>query len=375
MKEVMIITNSEAGLYSFRRELIGALIASNYKVSIVTPKDAMNSYFGDAGCEMRYMKLNRTSTNPFHDIHILMKYFQLIRKRKPVVVLTYTIKPNIYGGLAAGLLNTNYIATITGLGTAVEYKGILQNITIFLYKLGLNKSSTVFFQNSFNQKFMLDKKIKIKDSRLIPGSGVNLDYFSYLQYPIEGKIKFFFISRVIKEKGIDQYLEAATYIKGKYDFVEFHILGGCSSDYKDLIQGMHDKGIINYHGIVEDVRAYYAVSSCTVHPSYYPEGMSNVLLESLASGRPIITTSRPGCGEIVDDGYNGYLVEEQNSKDLIKKIEKFIGLDIESRKKMGVYGRNKVEKEYSREIVVNEYLERIKSLDNSDDSESIVEGK
>ena len=159
----------------------------------------------------------------------------------------------------------------------------------------------------------------------------------------------------MKEKGIDQYLEAAKYIRNKYPNTRFHICGFCEEDYEDILKEYQNQGIIIYHGLLDDVRKILKITHCTIHPTYYPEGMSNVLLESCACARPIITTDRSGCKEIVDDGINGYIIKQKDSNDLIDKIEKFLNLDYEDKKLMGLYARNKVESEFDRNIVVNIY--------------------
>lgn len=216
-----------------------------------------------------------------------------------------------------------------------------------------------FFQNKENEEFIIKKKIISGNHRIIPGSGVNLDYYSLLDYPSDETINFLFIARVMKEKGIDQYLEAADYIKVKYPNTVFHILGFCEDAYEDKLKEMQAKDIIKYHGMQSDVRRFHKISHCTIHPTYYPEGMSNVLLESAASGRPVITTNRSGCREIVDNDVNGYIVLQQNSKDLIEKIDKFLSLDYKTKRQMGLAGRKKVVNEFDRKIVVYSYLEEI----------------
>lgn len=361
---VLIITNSLGGLYNFRRELILKLIDSDCKVSIVSPKHDMANFFIKKGCNLINSPIQRRGTNVIIDLKLLLSYIKIIKKNKPDVILTYTIKPNIYGGFACQLLKTPYIATITGLGTAVENPSILQKFLLFLYRLSLKKARYVFFQNETNLKFLTDYNIATHNNFLVPGSGVNLKHFNLLKYPNKSKIRFLFIGRVMKEKGIEHFLETATYIKKHYSNTEFHIIGRCEEDYLKKLKEMEEKNIIKYHGEQKDVREFHKISHCTIHPTYYPEGMSNVLLESAASGRPVITTNRSGCREIVDDGVNGYVVEQKNSQDLIAKVEKFLDLSHEQKKEMGLAGRKKVEREFDREIVVNAYLKAIKSADN-----------
>lgn len=188
---------------------------------------------------------------------------------------------------------------------------------------------------------------------------MNLDYYKAIEYPSNLSTEFVFISRVMKEKGIDQYLAAAKYIRNKYPNTKFHICGFCEEEYENKLKKLEEQDIIIYHGLVEDVREILKVTHCTVHPTYYPEGMSNVLLESCASARPIITTDRSGCKEIVDDGINGYIVKQQDTNDLINKIEIFINLEYEKKKELGVNARKKVEKEFDRKIVVKKYLSQL----------------
>ncbi|KYG59432.1 glycosyltransferase family 4 protein [Planococcus maritimus] len=356
--KVLILSNNDIGILKFRRELIQELTKKN-ETFIAIPEGNFNPKIRDLKSEIIDIPLSRRGMNPLNDFALFIKYFSLIKKINPDVVLTYTIKPNIYGGLAASLNKARYISNITGLGTAVEKNGFLQKITIFLYRLGLKQADTVFFQNKSNKNFFDEKKIVAINSRIIPGSGVNLDHYQVLKYPTTEKTVFLFIGRVIKEKGIDQYLEAAVYIKKKYQNVEFHILGAADEKYIKLLGEMSREGTVVYHGRKDDIREFHKISHCTIHPSYYPEGMSNVLLESAASGRPIITTNRPGCKEVVDDGVNGFIFKEVDTQDLIQKIEKFISLDYKSKKNMGLAGREKVEREFSRSIVVDEYLKAI----------------
>ncbi len=360
MKRVLILANHILGIYSFRRELVTRLINDGYEVYIAAPEHEKMSYFTDMGCKCIETPVNRRGTNPISDVKLLMNYFKIVSRVNPKIVLTYTIKPNIYGGLVSRVLGKPYIANITGLGTVVENKSALQSLTLFLYKFALKKANCIFFQNKANQNFFKNKNISVKKHRLIPGSGVNLEHFELLDYPNDKTIEFLFIARIMKEKGIDQYLEAAEQIKKKYPHTVFHILGNCDDEYIGKLKEMQDRGIILYHGRQDDVREFHKLAHCTIHPTYYPEGMSNVLLESAACGRPIITTDRAGCREIVDNEVTGFVVEQKNSQDLIEKIEKFLKLNQEDKKKMGLAGRRKVEKEFDRQIVIDAYINEIK---------------
>lgn len=361
MKQILILANNDIGLYKFRKELIEELLKQKYEVYISLPNGKFIHELINLGCNYIETNISRRGTNPVTDLKLMVKYRKIIMDIKPDVVLTYTIKPNVYGGIACELMNVPYIANITGLGSAVENQGIMQKITVILYKIAFYKLNCVFFQNKENMKFFIDKKIAIGKHKLIPGSGVNLNHFHILEYPSDETVEFVFISRIMKEKGIDQYLEAAQYIRSKYPNTRFHICGFCEEAYENKLKELQEKGIIEYHGMIRDVREIISQTHCIIHPTYYPEGMSNVLLESAASGRPLITTNRSGCREIVDDGINGFIVEQQNSKDLIEKIEKFLRITYEEKKKMGIEGRKKVEKEFDRCIVVKKYMMELKN--------------
>lgn len=360
-KKVLILVNHDVVIYNFRRELVEKLLADGYQVIISSPYGERIDDLVEMGCKYIEAKIERHGTNPLNELKLLSYYKKLMRDVKPDVVLTYTIKPNIYGGLAAKKYGIPYIANITGLGTAVENAGLMQKITIILYKIAFKKINRIFFQNIENQQFFIDNNIAINRHRLIPGSGVNLEHFYALDYPDNKTTEFVFISRIMREKGIDQYLEAAEYIRNKYSNTRFHICGFCEEAYEHKLKQLQDREIIFYHGMIRDVRKILKATHCTIHPTYYPEGLSNVLLESAASARPIITTDRAGCREVIENGVNGYIIDQKSSKDLIDKIEKFINLDYVSKKQMGLAGRNKVESEFDRQIVVDAYIEAIES--------------
>ncbi|KKE79855.1 glycosyltransferase family 1 protein [Bacilli bacterium] len=364
MKKVVILSNHHAYTYNFRKEIIQRLIDENFKVYVVLPYGEKVELLKKMGCEFINLPLDRRGMNPITDLKLLLNYYKIIKKVNPDAVFSYTVKPNIYGGIVCRFLNIPFFPNVTGLGSAVENESLIQKLLVHMYRFAYKKASCIFFQNKENKQFFENKKIVIKNSRIIPGSGVNTQFFSLIPYPSDKTIEFVFISRIMKEKGIDQYLQAAQYIRKKYPNTKFHVLGFCEEDYEPRLRELHDNGIIHYHGMQSDVREFHKISHCTIHPTYYPEGMSNVLLESSASGRPIITTNRSGCKEILDDGINGYIVEQKNSNDLIKKIEKFLALSYEEKKSMGLAGRLKVEKEFDREIVVNAYISELNRVIN-----------
>lgn len=363
--KILFEVNSGGGLYKFRAELIKQLISENHEVYVSLPIDKWTPAITEMGCICCEIIVDRHGKNPFKDFELIKTYKKLIKEIKPDIVFTYTIKPNSYGGMACASLGIPYVANITGLGTAIENGGVMQKIALTVYKYGLRKAQKVFFQNTENRDFLLSRGIVKGAYDLLPGSGVNLEKFRLLDYPNGDTVDFSFISRIMKEKGIDQYLEAAQIIRKRHPETRFHVCGFCEQAYEDRLRELENNGIIINHGLVSDITEIQKKSSCTIHPTYYPEGLSNVLLESAASGRPIITTDRSGCREVIDDGVNGFIVKQKDTEDLVRQIEKFLALPWEKRREMGLAGRAKVEKDFDRRIVVEKYmkeLEKIKSM-------------
>lgn len=362
---ILILTNSLSGLHSFRRELVERLCAEGFEVYISANDDPISEFFISLGCTCIKSEINRHGINPVTDAKLLLHYCRLLRKIKPHAVLSYTIKPNLYGGIACRLNGVPQLANITGLGSAFETPGLLQAFIVRLYRFALKRAECVFLQNKDNQDFCNSRRMIPARQRLLPGSGVNLERFLPLPYPGDDKTAFIFIGRIMRQKGIAEYLEAAKYIHEKYPQTEFHVLGRFEEDYSNQIDDMSKKGIVIYHSPVTEISPYLENIHCTVHPSFYPEGMSNVLLESCASARAIITTDKSGCREVVDDGVNGYIVQQQSLEDLIEKIERFINLPYEQKRAMGVAGRAKVEQHFDRKVVVNAYLDEIHTILNN----------
>lgn len=358
-KKVLILGNSHLVVFGFRGELIERLILEGYEVVVSFP----NGPFGDGkktsemyGCSFEEIAINRRGKNPFEEIKLIGQYYRLIKKQKPDIVLAYTVKCDVYGGIVCRLLRIPFIPNITGLGKGLAEKGIVQRFTIFLYKVATKKANCVFFQNEQDRQFFVDNKIKYKKSILLPGSGVNLDRFVPLPYPTGNRIIFIYVARVMKAKGIEEFLDAAREIRKSYDNVEFHICGYCEEDYKGVIEKEEKTGIVKYHGLVNNIGDFIGMSHCVVLPTFHPEGISNVLLEAAACARPIITTNRSGCKETVTNGVSGFLVRERDSQDLVDKMMQFIQLSYEQRVEMGLQGRKKVEDEFDRQIVVRSYL-------------------
>ncbi len=353
---ILILGNNDVGLYKFRRELLETLLKQKNEVFISLPGGPFVKDMTGMGCRFIETQIDRRGTNPVKDLALMKHYDAILKEIRPDVVLTYTIKPNVYGGMACRKNRIPCIANVTGLGSAVENGGLLGRITTFLYKLGLKKADTVFFQNQANLEYMLKNKVVKGNHELIPGSGVNLDRFPCFEYPDHDSVDFVYVGRMMKEKGFGLYIDAARALKEKYPQAAFHVCGSYEDDFREEVDDLITRNIIVYHGLVDDMKEIYRQIDCTIHPTYYPEGMSNVLLESLACGRPIITTDRPGCREIVEDGVNGFVVRQRDQEDLNEKVEKMILLDRETRRQMGLNGRRKVEEEFDRNIVVDHYL-------------------
>lgn len=356
MKRILFLVNHDVVIYNFRLEIVERFLSDGHEVHVSSPYGERIDALVELGCKYHEVHLSRHGMNPIKEMGLIQYYKKLIREVKPDIVFGFTIKPNIYGAIAARSCKVPFVANITGLGTAVENPGLAQKVSILLYKYAFTKVKKVFFQNTENQQFFVDHKIAVGKHDLLPGSGVNLERFCPLPYPDATTTEFVFISRIMKEKGIDQYLAAAEYITKKYPNTKFHICGFCEEEYEGRLEECVSNGSVIYHGMVRDVKEILKNTHCTIHPTYYPEGLSNVLLESSACARPIITTNRSGCREVIDDGINGYIVEQKNSEDLIKKIEAFLALPWETKKQMGLAGRKKVEDGFDRQIVVAKYV-------------------
>lgn len=361
--KVLVLANFGMGLYNFRREILEELINKGYEVIVSFPEDEYVPKLKKIGCKFVETQVDRRGTNPVKDLKLLLNYVKIIKQIKPNIVLTFTIKPNIYGGIACNLLKTPYITNITGLGTSIENKGILQKITLFLYKLGLKKASCVFFQNQSNKEFFLTNDLVSGKIRIIPGSGVNLAQHTFEGYPAnDNKLKFLFIGRIMKAKGIEELLEAAKIIKKKHPYTQFNLIGGMEENYLKKLRELENQNVIKYYGQQKDVHSFIKESHAIVLPSYH-EGLSNVLLESASTGRPVLASRVPGCSETFDEDITGIGFEVKNVKSLVGAIEKFISLPYKSKVEMGKAGRAKVEKEFDRRIVIDSYLDEISKID------------
>lgn len=363
--KIMILANDTTYIYNLRDEIIEHFASEGHEVVIVAKILLFADELKAMGCRLIDMETNRRGTNPISDLGLLARYKKILRAEKPDLALTYNIKPNAYGGIACRQTKTHYFPNITGLGKAVECPGPLQKISIILYKAGVAGADCVFFQNKANREFFKKHRMLKKDcnTSMLPGSGVNLKRHKLMEYPEGDKINFLFIARVMEEKGIDYYLNAAKRTYEKYKNVMFHICGYCDDEkYLELLKEAEKGGYITYHGEQKDLNPFFEMAHCIVHPSHYPEGMSNVLLEAAAHGRPIIATDRPGCRETVDDRKTGFLIPIKDEDTLVAAIDEFINMTPEARRDMGLAGRAKMEREFDRQTVVAAYTEEMEKL-------------
>lgn len=365
MKPIALLNCHGDDVFCFRREIIEALVEKGCRVILSCPEHPRLDYFRNKeGIIIEDIQIDRRGTNPLKDIKLIWDYIRLFRKYRPAYICAFTIKPNIYGSIAADLLGIPHINNITGIGSGYKNGGFVKKIVISLYKIALRKSQMVFFQNKENQQMALTTEMISNKSRhqVIPGSGVNLERFAYKEKDDSKKVVFNYIGRVMKDKRIDDYLKTASVIKKKYPQTVFNILGFIEKDewyYETALKSLEKKGIVHYCGNVDDVRPYIYASDAIIHPSTYGEGISNVLLETAACGRVCITTNTEGCRDCVDDGFSGYIYEPGNIDQLVNRIEAFISLSSEQRKRMGMAGRKKAEKEFDRRLVVESYLKEL----------------
>ena len=364
--KILILANDTTYVYNLRDEIIKRLVADGHEVVVVANILLFEEELKAIGCRLVNVETNRHGTNPFADLGLLSRYKKILRAEKPDIVYTYNIKPNAYGGIACRRTKTRYFSNITGLGKAVEYPGIVQKISIILYKIGVAGADCIFFQNEANREFFKTHKMLKKGcrERLLPGSGVNIQRHAAMEYPPDGeKINFLFVARIMKEKGIDIYLNAAKRIYENHKNVVFNICGYCDDEnYLELLKEAEKIGYIVYHGEQKDLKPFFEAAHCVAHPSYYPEGMSNVLLEAAAHARPVIATDRAGCRETVDDGKTGFVVPVKDEDAFVDALEKIINMSWEERRDMGLAGRKKIEREFDRKLVVEAYIEETEKI-------------
>lgn len=368
-KRILIICNCSSGLNDFRGMLIDTLISSKNDVwAVVPPSDLKEEIFAEEqliarGCRLIKAAVDRRGTNPLADLKLFFTYKKVIKKVNPNMVMTYTIKPNVYGGVACRLLKVPYAVNITGLGTAFEGGGVLKRIVTIMNRVGCKGAKIVFFENEANRQLFIKEKIVEKNqTHCLNGAGVDLEKFQVCDYPEGNTIRFLFMGRVMAEKGIDELFWAMHRLVKDGIKCELDVLGGYEEDYKEKINLYENEGWLHFHGYQKDVRPFIEKSHCFVLPSWH-EGMANTNLESAASGRPVITSNIPGCLEAVIDGETGFLIERKNKYDLYEKMKKFLNLSYSERKEMGLKGRKHMESIFDKKIVVEETLKYMGMID------------
>ncbi len=371
MKTVMIVVNTSWNIYNFRLNLMKALRYNGFRVIALAPRDNYSVKLQEEGFEWVELPFDNSSINPIKELMQIGYFHNIYKKIKPNILLHYTIKPNIYGTLAAKILNIPVINNVSGLGTVFLNNTISSRIAKQLYKFSFRYVNKVFFQNDDDLSlFVRNGLVASRYTDRIPGSGIDIDSFKSHDNVLMEKqeIVFLFVARLIREKGIEEYIEAIKMIKDiSLDRpVKFQIIGDLypsnpSAIQEKTLKGWIEDGLIEYFGYQDDVKSFIEKSSCVVLPSYR-EGLSKSLLEAASMERPIITTNVSGCREVVDDGVNGYLCEVQDSYSLRNQLLKMIELTPTERENMGKRGRRKVINEFSDERVIEKYLDSIHTI-------------
>lgn len=363
-KKILISINTSWNVFNFRKNLVRSFIDSGYEVHILAPKDSFSHKLVQLGCVFHPLKMENKGNNPIKDLFLLNSYYQNLSKIKPNIALFFTIKPNIYGSLAATKLGIPFINNVTGLGTAFLHKGLINKIAKQLYKLAFRRSSLVFFQNEDDQNLFSETGIISQQvTDILPGSGINLDDFKPV--PLPEKTTFYFISRLLYDKGVQELIDACIHLKEKYgNKFEMNIVGKEETSQNlgiplEKIKDLESRGILKYHGSSNNIQEHICKASVVVLPSYR-EGTSRVLLESSAMARPLITTDVPGCKGLINN--NGWLCDSKSSKSLITVLEKAIITPKEKLENLGKNSRKLAESTYDEKIVINKYSTAIQHL-------------
>lgn len=357
--QILILANHSGGLYDFRKDLIAEL-KTHASVAVAVPHNDRWDELNGLADRVIELPVDRRGMNPLHDGKLFRQYRAILGEIKPDLVLTYTIKPNIYGGLACRMAHIPYAVNITGLGSAIENGGWLKKFVLALYRPALKGARVVFFENAGNRDTLVATGVVPKGRDVVlHGAGVNLEDYPCQPYPQEGPVHFLFVGRVMHEKGVDELFAAAKRMKQQYgEQVEFHMVGSFEEAYKPVMDQLEQAGVVKYHGYQSDMKPFYAMAGCVVLPSYH-EGMSNVLLEAAASGRPLITSDIPGCREAVENGVSGYLCPAKDADALYEAMRRFAALSVEQRSQMGRCGRERMEQQFSKTAVVAETIKQL----------------
>ena len=367
--KVAITINTSWNIYNFRLGLVRALLAEGHQVIAIASLDSYSEKLQFEGCDFIPIEIQNTGTNPIREFKLYRQLKRIYNQHKPDVILHYTVKPNIYGSIAANTLGIPVINNVSGLGTVFLNEGLTSSIAKKLYSRAFKNVDLVFFQNRDDRETFL-KYILIPNLKtdILPGSGINLDQFTYQKISTEKSKVFLMIARLLIDKGVNEYIRAAEIVKKKYPNVKFQLLGKIDEEHtrgvpKKTIDIAMQKNLIEYLGEVDDVKPFIQSSSCVVLPSYR-EGTPRTLLEAAAMGRPVVTTDVPGCREVVIDGISGFLCKVKDPNDLAEKISTIQELSTQELNNMGKEGRNLIERKFDEQIVINQYLNHVSYIKN-----------
>lgn len=371
-KKIVISVNTAWNVCNFRAGLVRALAQQGYDVLVMAGDDDYSPQLASLGCHFKRLPVDHHGTNASHDLALLVKYWRVLQSVQPLAYLGFTIKPNVYGSIAASGLGIPVINNVAGLGTTFMHGTVLTKVVKQLYRLSLRRSSRVFFQNRDDRQLFLDAGLARECvTEVLPGSGIDLNHFHPLPLPALDRrcFRFLLISRMLKDKGIEEYAAAARLVRQHVPSVEFQLLGGIDPANPNAIPAERIReweaaGLVRYLDKVDDVRPYLGEADCIVLPSYR-EGVPHSLLEAAATGRPIIATDVAGCKDIVDDNGNGFLCRVKNVADLADKMIRMATLPPEQRMRMGETGRAKVVREFDEAIVVRRYLKAILQIESA----------
>lgn len=361
-KRILFVGNHDSGIYNFRKELIQALLDENYIVAVATPYGNKIELLTNMGCIFFDLPINRHGKKIKEELKLIGEIKKCIKHFKPNIILSYTIKPNIYSGLIASLYKIPFIPTITGLGVPFQKKSFLRIILTKLYQIAFHKASIVFFQNSENLQFFINNRILKSNYLLVNGSGVNLKEHPYEEYPSKNikEINLLFIGRIMKDKGIIELLGAMNLIAKTHPHVKLGLLGFYEEDGENLLNGLNSENTV-YYGVTDNVHEYIKNSHAVILPSYH-EGMANVLLEAAAAGRPVLASNIPGCLETFDENITGMGFNPHDEKSIANCIKKFVSLSYSEKRMFGINGNKKMQTEFNRTIIVDSYMRQIQKF-------------
>lgn len=358
MKKILIITNHSYMFWQFRKELVEEL-QKHFEIAISTPLVGHEEDLAAIGCKIIPTDVQRRSVNPMTDLRLFCTYMNMLRKEQPDMVITYSIKPNVYAGCACQILKIPYYINVQGLGTAFQKKKMAYLVSL-LYKIACRKAKTVFFENEENALLFRSKKITFAEQQtMLAGAGVNLQHYEYVALKKSETVHFLYLGRIMKEKGMDELFQAIRELHAEYGSrVVLDLVGFFEDSYKDEVEQLISEGIVNFYGFQEDPRPFYEKADCIVLPSYH-EGMSNVLLEAAACGRMLVTSDISGCREAVEPGKTGLLCKVKDAGSLFDAMKQVINLTPEEREAAGKLGRKKMEREFDRKKVVDLIVSQI----------------